>query len=76
LSSFRTPGAGSKKHGWDSLEKALTVFKLPKEQGGKGLHRRLDIVIAAPEVYWTAIVGWTGSTMFERDLRLWAAKEK
>lgn len=22
--------------------------------------------------YWTAIVGWTGSTMFERDLRRWA----
>ncbi|KAH9976171.1 hypothetical protein BGW80DRAFT_1436174 [Lactifluus volemus] len=41
---------------WDSLEKALTVYKTPN--GGR--HRR---------TYWTAIVGWTGATMFQRDLR-------
>jgi len=76
---------------WDSLEKALTVFRLP----GKP-HRRVDLIFAAPEVYWTAVVGWcakllmldivvcsrtcvsdrSGSTMFERDLRLYAKQEK
>jgi len=35
-------------------------------------HRRVDLIFAPPEAYWTAVVGWTGSTQFERDLRLWA----
>jgi len=35
-------------------------------------YRRADLVFAPPEAYWTAVVGWTGSTQFERDLRLWA----
>ncbi|KAG8945461.1 hypothetical protein FRC04_000746 [Tulasnella sp. 424] len=35
-------------------------------------YRRVDLVFAPPVTYWTAVVGWTGSTQFERDLRLWA----
>jgi DNA polymerase/3'-5' exonuclease PolX len=50
---------------WDSLEKALTVYRTPN--GGR--HRRVDLICALPETYWTAIVGWTGATMFQRDLR-------
>ncbi|KAH9050966.1 Nucleotidyltransferase [Lactarius deliciosus] len=42
---------------WDSLEKALTVY-----QPHNGLHRRVDLICAIPETYWTA-----------RDLRM-AAK--
>src|SRR5713226_996393 len=53
---------------WDSLEKALTVYRSPNDG-----HRRVDLVCALPETYWTAVVGWTGGTMFQRDLRL-AAK--
>ncbi|KAH9067627.1 Nucleotidyltransferase [Lactarius vividus] len=53
---------------WDSLEKALTVYR-PQN----GLHRRVDLIFAIPETYWTAVIGWTGGTMFERDLRM-AAK--
>lgn len=53
---------------WDSLEKALTVYR-----SHNGLHRRVDLICAIPETYWTAVIGWTGGTMFERDLRL-AAK--
>jgi len=52
----------------DVLAKALTVFSLP----GSNRSRRLDLIFAVPEVYWTAVVGWTGSTMFQRDLRLFA----
>ncbi|KAG6841415.1 hypothetical protein C0991_011309 [Blastosporella zonata] len=59
-----------------SLETALTVFILPTKDGKKGLHRRLDLIFAAPEAYWSAVLGWTGSKMFERDLRLWAKEEK
>ncbi|KAI0251130.1 hypothetical protein BJV78DRAFT_489289 [Lactifluus subvellereus] len=50
---------------WDSLEKALTVYRTPND----GRHRRIDLICALPETYWTAVVGWTGATMFQRDLR-------
>ncbi|KAH9174946.1 Nucleotidyltransferase [Lactarius sanguifluus] len=50
---------------WDSLEKALTVYR-----PHNGLHRRVDLICAIPETYWTAVIGWTGGTMFERDLRM------
>lgn len=36
------------------------------------IYRRVDLIFAPPVTYWTAVVGWTGSTQFERDLRLWA----
>lgn len=45
---------------WDTLEKALTVFRLPNdgERENPHLHRRVDLIFAVPEVYWTAVVGW------------------
>lgn len=61
LSSFREPNTLRTSH-WDSLEKALTVFILPENhdanQRQKHIHRRVDLIFAAPEVYWTAVVGW------------------
>ncbi|PPQ87454.1 hypothetical protein CVT25_008190 [Psilocybe cyanescens] len=60
LSGFHTHDALRTGH-WDSLEKALTVFVLPNsDMDGKQkrLHRRLDLIFAAPEAYWTAVVGW------------------
>jgi len=60
---------------WDSLEKALTVFILPPASPhARGVRRRLDLIFAQPEVYWTAVIGWSGSIMFQRDLREWAKK--
>ncbi|KAJ7821144.1 hypothetical protein B0H14DRAFT_2832315 [Mycena olivaceomarginata] len=75
LSGFHPPDALRTSH-WDTLEKALTVFILPPDAGSprRRIHRRLDLIFA-PEAYWTAITGWTGSKMFERDLRLWAKVE-
>jgi len=29
----------------------------------------VDLIIAPWKYYWTAVVGWSGSTQFERDLR-------
>ncbi|KAI5988094.1 hypothetical protein EDD15DRAFT_2172942 [Pisolithus albus] len=75
LSGFHQHNA-LRTHHWDSLEKALTVFCLPSGPGGRRIHRRVDLIFAAPEVFWTAVVGWTGSTMFQRDLRLWAKQQK
>ncbi|KAJ2924272.1 hypothetical protein H1R20_g12822, partial [Candolleomyces eurysporus] len=75
LSGFHSLNALRTEH-WDTLEKALTVFKLPPKPGIERLHRRLDLIFALPDTYWTAVIGWTGSKMFQRDLRLWAKKEK
>jgi len=75
LSGFHAPDALRTAH-WDSLEKALTVFILPQDGTRRRVHRRLDLIFASPEAYWTAVVGWTGSKMFERDLRKWAKDKK
>lgn len=46
-------------HHWDSLEKALTVFILPPSSPfHNGTRRRLDLIFAPPDVYWTAVIGW------------------
>lgn len=40
------------------LEKAMSIFALPKNGIHRGVHRRVDLIFAAPETYWTAIIGW------------------
>ena len=64
LSSFRSPTSLRKAH-WDTLEKSLTVFRLPKSSpfwkdngNGVALHRRLDLICSPADVYWCAIIGW------------------
>ena len=60
-----------------ALDTGLVVFIFPK--GSKyytGIHRRLDIIISPWKSFGTAIVGWTGGTTFERDLRRHAEKAK
>lgn len=90
LSSFHAHDPLRTTH-WDTLEKSLTVFVLPPSSALNAsvpVRRRLDLIFAPPEVYWTAVVGWcvtsklimrfadaaerSGSIMFQRDLRQWA----
>lgn len=73
MSGYHTHNAFRTHHS-DSIEKALTVFLLPYDPARKQKYRRVDLIFTTPDVFWTAVVGWTGSTMFERDLRLWAKK--
>ncbi|KAG8932614.1 hypothetical protein FRC02_000864 [Tulasnella sp. 418] len=71
LTVFRLPNSNMVK---------LEVMEGAEEDYGRsesipqlvGPHRRLDIIFAPIDAYYTAVVGWTGSTQFERDLRLWA----
>jgi DNA polymerase IV len=64
-------------YGLDALDKALVVFLLPPDNMYyTGIHRRVDLIIAPWRAWGTAIVGWTGGTTFERDMRLWAKKTK
>ncbi|KAK0494756.1 hypothetical protein EDD18DRAFT_1076631 [Armillaria luteobubalina] len=70
LSNFGDTSSRTAERG--SLYKVMSVFVLPSDGTSARLHRRLDLIFTTPELYWTAVVGWTGSKMFERDLRLWA----
>ena len=60
--SLRTKGPLGTEHGYglDSLDKALVVFLLPKDNPFyTGIHRRVDLIIAPWRAWGTAIVGWT-----------------
>ncbi|KAI9824956.1 MAG: hypothetical protein M1826_007208 [Phylliscum demangeonii] len=78
---FRPEGGG---HGFDTLDKALVVWhdtrsSSPAAAGdvkSPGVHRRVDIIISPWKTVGCAIVGWSGQTTFQRDLRRYARKVK
>lgn len=43
---------------WDTLDKALVVFRLPQMSSTPTVHRRVDLIFAPITLYWTAVVGW------------------
>lgn len=45
---------------FDSLDKALTVFKMNDRPDR--VHRRVDLIFAPWKIYWTAVVGWCACT--------------
>lgn len=57
---------------FDGLDKALVVWQTAPGQP----HRRVDIVVAPAVAIGTALLGWTGDTTFQRDLRLYCEKER
>lgn len=56
------PGAN-----FDNLDKAFVIMRTPM-----GRHRRVDLICAPRERYAAAVLSWSGSMMFERDLRRYA----
>jgi DNA polymerase/3'-5' exonuclease PolX len=78
---FRGEGHGG--HGFDSLDKALCVWQNPQfdTQGSEtrknpNIHRRVDIILSPWRTVGCAILGWSGGTTFQRDLRRFASKVK
>ncbi len=80
--------SGGGGHGFDTLDKALVVWQdinwptraadleaNPKAKN-PNIHRRVDIIIAPWRTVGCAIVGWSGGTTFQRDLRRYARKVK
>ncbi|KAI8964869.1 Nucleotidyltransferase [Daldinia sp. FL1419] len=60
--------------GFDTLDKALVVWQDPhwdKTVSSKNPnpHRRVDIIISPWKTAGCAVIGWTGGTTFQRDLR-------
>ncbi|GIZ45291.1 hypothetical protein CKM354_000846400 [Cercospora kikuchii] len=82
---FRSDGGG---HGFDTLDKALVVWQDPiwptkdddlasnPKAKNPNIHRRVDIIIAPWRTAGCAVVGWSGATTFERDLRRYAKNVK
>jgi DNA polymerase IV len=82
---YRGGGGG---HGFDSLDKALVVWQDPswptKEEDlandpkakNPNIHRRVDIIISSWRTVGCAVVGWSGGTTFQRDLRRYAKNVK
>lgn len=78
---FRGGGGG---HGFDSLDKALIVWQDPdwptkyrdraesEKARNPNIHRRVDIIVSPWRTVGCAVVGWSGGTTFERDLRRYA----
>ncbi|GAA5841878.1 hypothetical protein JCM9279_003140 [Rhodotorula babjevae] len=74
--SSRTTWANRRASLGDTLDKALVVFKHPANgtTRPRDTWRRVDLVVAAWPFWGPAVLGWTGSTQFERDLRRHANK--
>ncbi|KAI1164348.1 hypothetical protein F5B18DRAFT_259480 [Nemania serpens] len=67
--------------GFDTLDKAMVVWQDPdwdktKAAKNPNPHRRVDIIISPWKTAGCAVVGWTGGTTFERDLRRYCKKVK
>ncbi|KAI0515365.1 hypothetical protein F5B22DRAFT_646640 [Xylaria bambusicola] len=67
--------------GFDTLDKALVVWQDPNWDEAKASknpnpHRRVDIIVSPWRTAGCAVVGWTGGTTFERDLRRYCKKVK
>lgn len=70
--------------GFDTLDKALVVWQNPDWPTRKqdlaenpkaknpNIHRRVDIIIAPWRSVGCAVMGWSGGTTFQRDLRRYA----
>ncbi|TNY17185.1 sorting nexin-41 [Rhodotorula diobovata] len=72
--STRTTYANRPASLLDTLDKALVVLRHPANGTSRkrDVWRRVDLVVAAWPHWGSAVLGWTGSTQFERDLRRWA----
>ncbi|KAF2171915.1 hypothetical protein M409DRAFT_35693 [Zasmidium cellare ATCC 36951] len=82
---FRAGGGG---HGFDTLDKALVVWQDPSwptktrdraenpKAKNPNVHRRVDIIVSPWRTVGCAVVGWSGGTTFERDLRRYAKNVK
>ncbi|KAL6920733.1 hypothetical protein FSST1_004759 [Fusarium sambucinum] len=60
-------GQTSSSSGFDTLDKALVVWKDPNQEDAP--HRRVDIIISPWKTVGCAVLGWSGGTTFQRDLR-------
>ncbi|GAA5879209.1 hypothetical protein JCM3774_003521 [Rhodotorula dairenensis] len=72
----------------DALDRAMVIFRHPAAAAASAAHgevsllgrtrdkyRRVDLIVSRWGSWGSAVVGWTGSTQFERDLRRHAERQ-
>lgn len=74
--------------GFDTLDKALVVWQNPiwptrdadlaanSKAKNPNIHRRVDIIISPWRTVGCAVMGWSGGTTFQRDLRRYAKAKR
>jgi DNA polymerase IV len=69
--------------GFDTLDKALVVWQdptppqdTPPGTKNPNIHRRVDIIVSPWRTVGCAVMGWSGGTTFQRDLRRYAKAVK
>jgi DNA polymerase IV len=71
--------------GFDTLDKAMLLWKTPDGLGPSNAdpsdgmerpHRRVDIIVSPWKTVGCSVIGWTGGTTFQRDLRKYCKVEK
>ncbi|KAL4958564.1 hypothetical protein BDW69DRAFT_190850 [Aspergillus filifer] len=78
---YHGDAAGTGEKHFDSLDKALVVWQCPQpdsngDNKNTNPHRRVDIIISPWRTVGCAVLGWSGDTTFERDLRRYAKKSR
>lgn len=68
-------GEGARGSGFDTLDKALVVWRDPRGDAAAP-HRRVDIIVSPWKTVGCAVLGWSGGTTFQRDLRRYCKHEK
>lgn len=59
---------GSRASGFDTLDKAMVVWQ-DTTADKNAPHRRVDIIVSPWKTVGCAVLGWSGGTTFQRDLR-------
>jgi DNA polymerase IV len=77
-----------RRGGFDTLDHAFVVWQEPSWPAKKedlksnpnasnpNIHRRVDIIISPWKTAGCAVLGWSGGTMFERDLRAYSRQTR
>lgn len=70
---FKHPDTGCPTTTLEEEEKARRDESAVKNPN---LHRRVDIIISPWRTVGCAVLGWSGATTFERDVRRWCKRER
>ncbi|EGY23135.1 DNA polymerase lambda [Verticillium dahliae VdLs.17] len=75
--TWKADTARTKGAGFDTLDKAMVVWQEPgsKDSASDRPHRRVDIIISPWKTVGCAVLGWSGGTTFQRDVRRYCKKE-
>lgn len=71
-----TPGGIEADRAGDTVEDGAGEDEGNQRAGGKRPHRRVDIIISPWKTVGCAVLGWSGGTTFQRDLRRYCKKVK